>query len=259
MVILMIHAHNDLDSIVIDRNEPIPLYYQLKEGLKALVQQVHEGDPIPTEREIGDRFQVSRITVRRAINELVREGYLITQRGKGTFVTRPKIERKITPMQSFSAAMSDTGHRPSSKLLSLRQERASQAIADLLHVEPDSWLWVVERLRLADNDPVALSLIYLHLPPELVLTREMLEQAGSLWAILEQAGVELVRSDEAIQAVAADDQQADLLEVEPKAPLLLIEGTVYTADGTPLEYHRIFNRGDMYTYRVEVNKTEAIL
>src|SRR5574341_1099270 len=115
-----------LSAMDVDRNLPVPLYYQLREALLTLIKEgrLKEGDLIPTERELGERFQVSRITVRRAIDELAREGYLVTQQGKGTFVARPKIQRHMTHMKSFSEEMADEGHRPGSRLLSLRHEKA---------------------------------------------------------------------------------------------------------------------------------------
>lgn len=241
-----------LDSVAVDRNSPVPLYSQLREALLALIRegQLQEGNLIPTEREIGERFQVSRITVRRAIDELVREGYLISQQGKGTFVARPKIQRHMTQMKGFSEEMVEEGHRPSSQLLSLRHERASGYIASALNVNDDGWIWVVERLRLADDEPICMSSAYLNLPPDVTLTPAELQEQVSLWSILEKKGITLSRSEETIQAVSAGDKEAQLLQLEVGAPLLLVEGVVYSDQDIPIEYHQSFNRGDRYTYSV---------
>jgi GntR family transcriptional regulator len=240
----------------IDRTLPVPLYSQLKEALLALIQNyaLEIGDAIPTEQELGQRFCVSRITVRRAIDELVREGHLVTRQGKGTFVARSKIERPMTRMNSFSAATLAEGHRPGSRLLALRHEKAESEVALALHIEKGQWVWVVERLRLVDEEPLGISEVYLKLSPELYLTPAELEQEGSLWSILEKKGVALARSEETIQAVSAGDKHAELLGVETGAPLLLIEGIVYTDQGLPVEYHRAFNRGDRYKYSVQLTR-----
>jgi GntR family transcriptional regulator len=241
-----------LDSLDVDRNLPVPLYYQLREALLTLIKegQLKEGDLVPTERELGEKFQVSRITVRRAIDELVREGYLVTYQGKGTFVARPKIQRHMTHMKSFSEEMAEEGHRPGSRLLSVRHERAVGYLASALNVTEETWIWVVERLRLADDEPICISSAYLNLPPDVSLTPAELQQHVSLWSILEKKGIFLSTSEETIQAAAAGEREANLLEVEVGSPLLLVEGIVYSDQGVPIEYHQIFNRGDRYTYSV---------
>jgi GntR family transcriptional regulator len=238
----------------IDRDLPIPLYHQLKDALVSLIQSdsLQEGEAIPTEQELTKRFEVSRITVRRAIDELVREGRLVTRQGKGTFVARPKIQRPMTRMKSFSAATTEGGHQPGSRLLSLRHEKAGSSVASALGIEKEQWIWVVERLRLVDNEPMGLSEVYLNLAPYLTLTPLELEQDSSLWSILQKKGVVLTKSSETIQAISASSPQAELLQIAVGAPLLLIEGTVYTDRSTPIEYHRMFNRGDRYKYSVDL-------
>ncbi len=245
---------NGPTPLPIDRDSPVPLYFQLKDALLTLIQdgQLQEGDPIPTERELGERFQVSRITVRRAIDELARHGYLTSRQGKGTFVAKPKIQRPMSQLKSFSSAITDEGHYPGSRLLSLRHERAGSEIASFLQVTEDTLIWVVERVRLADNEPIGLSSVYLNLPAPIFLTPAELGREVSLWAILAKKGIALAKSEETIQSMAASKKQAELLQVEPGFPLLLVEGIVFSTHGRPIEYHRIFNRGDRYKYSIQV-------
>jgi GntR family transcriptional regulator len=236
----------------IDKDSPLPLYSQLREALLALLKhgEFQEGDPFPTERELGEMYQVSRITVRRALDELVREGYLIAHQGKGTFVAKPKISRHVPQMRSFSQEMADQGQRPGSRLLSLGHQKAGQRIATALSLPEGSWVWVVERLRLANDEPICISLVYLNLPPQITLTPAELEQETSLWKILENKGIHFAYREENIQAIAAGAREAELLLIEPGAPLLFVEGTVYSDRGDPIEYHQMHNRGDRYNYTV---------
>jgi GntR family transcriptional regulator len=247
---------NLANPLTIDRNLPVPLYSQLKEILLAMIQSeaLRVGDALPSEYELGHKFRVSRITVRRAIDELAREGLLVSRQGKGTFVAPPKIERPMTRMKSFSAATAAEGHRPGSRLLALRHDKVASHIAAALGVAKEQWVWVVERLRLVDDQPLGISEVYLNLPPDLYLTPTELEQEGSLWFILEKKGLVLARSEETIQAVSASDKQAELLHIKIGAPLLLIEGIVYSDQATPIEYHRTFNRGDRYKYSVQLTR-----
>jgi GntR family transcriptional regulator len=242
--------------VKIDHDNPLPLYSQLREGLLALLKdgQFEEGDSFPTERELVQKYGVSRITVRRALDELVREGYLIARQGKGTFVAKPKLSRHVPQMKSFSQEMADQGRRPGSHLLSLGHQRVGERIATALSLPEDSWVWVVERLRLADDEPICLSLVYLNLPQQVSLTPAELEQEPSLWKVLGSKGIELAYRDENIQAISAGAREAELLKVEVGAPLLFVEGTVFDDRGEPIEYHQMHNRGDRYSYTVQTGR-----
>jgi len=241
-----------LDPAAVDRDAPLPLYHQLRQALLGPLEKGHwkEGDLIPTEREICDAYNVSRITVRRAINDLVREGYLSSQQGKGTFVARPKIQRQLSHLRSFSDEMEAVGLRAGSQLLSLRQEPALGDVATALQVEENTWIWIVERLRLAEDEPTIVSTSHLRLPPSVVLTPAQLHGRQSLWSALRSQGVSLARSESTIQAVAGNDRESQLLEVITGSPLLLVESIIYSDEDVPVEYSRMVSRGDRYKYTV---------
>jgi GntR family transcriptional regulator, N-acetylglucosamine utilization regulator len=240
-------------SVAVDRSSPLPLYHQVREALLAILKigPYEPGALFPTEQELSERFEVSRITIRRAIDELVREGYLFAKQGKGTFVAKSKIRRHMSLLKSFSEEMIEEGHQPGSKLLALRHERASQRVASMLSLEPDSWVWLVERLRLADYEPICISVAYLNLPREVSLSPAELETRISLWSLLREKDINVSRSDETIQAVAAGPRESELLQIPPGSPLLLVEGTVYSDRDLPIEFHQMYNRGDRYTYSVQ--------
>ncbi len=241
-----------LDPMAIDRESPVPLYHQLKQALLAPVREGHwrEGDPIPAERELCEKYGVSRITVRRAIDMLVHEGHLVAYQGKGTFVARPKLQRRLSQLRSFSEEMLAEGHQPGSVLLSLRHEKAIGDVAASLGVDEETWLWVVERLRLADGEPTGISTAHLILPEHIHLTPVDLERNESLWAFLRAKGLSFAASEDTIQAVSANEREAKLLQVPVGSPLLLVEGVVYSEQGLPVEYHKMVNRGDRYKYSV---------
>ena len=239
-------------STKIDRSAPIPLYLQLKQ---IILNQINKGffkpgDLTPTEKELSEAYKISRITVRSAIQELVQEGYLKKQQGKGTFVAQPKIRRVIGQLRSFSEDMNFSGRKPGSEVLDLRVERAVGQVAEALKLEEGNKVWVVERLRTVDDEPVAHNLSYLNLPDEEFLTREDLELEVSLWFLLFKKGVHITDIEDTVQAISANRYQSNLLNVGEGSPLLMVEGIAYGEDGRPVEYSHNINRADRFKYFV---------
>ena len=183
-----------LDPEALDREAPVPLYHQLRRLLLAPVENGHwrTGDPIPTEREICETFRVSRITVRRAIEMLVREGYLVTYQGKGTFVARQN-PAPFEPGPQFLRGNAGTGHRPGSRLLSLRHEKAVGDVAAALNVGDEEWIWTVERLRLADDEPIGAVRLTCVLPGGCLYLRRRLPHSVSLWNLLRSKGIRITK------------------------------------------------------------------
>ncbi|ATW25889.1 GntR family transcriptional regulator [Candidatus Formimonas warabiya] len=238
----------------IDRNAPEPLYYQLKQIILNQISQgiVKPGDLIPAERELIEIHQVSRMTVRLAIQELVQEGYLVRQQGKGTFVAQPKIRRVIGELRSFSEDMSFSGRKPGSTLLDLRFEHAVGQVCQALKIGEGEMVWVVERLRTVDNgEPLSYNQSFLKLPEGTSLTIEELKQEVSLWALLARKGIHLTDVEETVQAIVASRRQAELLKVNVGDPLLVIEGVTYSEQGVPIEYSHNVNRADRFKYFVK--------
>ncbi len=131
-----------------------------------LIEQLAVGDAIPSERQLSADFGVSRLTVRAALDDLVREGYLVRRHGSGTFVSEPKIAQELT-MTSFTDDMRRRGLRPASETLDLRVTPAGARLGRLLHVSPSEPVLVAERLRLADGESMAIETVHIrasHVP-----------------------------------------------------------------------------------------------
>jgi GntR family transcriptional regulator len=242
---------------MLDRTSPLPLYHQLKQALLARLREEEFGPgmPLPTELELIDQYKVSRITVRRAMAELERSGQIYRVSGKGTFVKEaPLFSPELTRLTSFTEDMREQALDVSSKLLDLRQDRASEVVAEKLDLKLGAPIWFVGRLRLSDQYPLALNLSYLRLPPSFSLSAQELEQTGSLWALLEKKGIVLRSARRTIQAIPADFVYAAKLQVEVGAPLLLIEGVVRDQNQLPVEYHLVINRGDRYKHSLYLER-----
>lgn len=241
---------------MLDRASPIPLYHQLSQSLLTQITSgdLGPGDALPPERELTSTYDVSRITVRRAIDELENEGYVRREQGKGTFVAPTRIQRGILKLTSFSQDIADLGMKPGSELLILRREAAQSRVARELRIDEGTQVWFVERLRFADEDVIGLNLSYLSLPDDVTLTRDELEQEPSLWKILAEKGVVLTESEKVIGAIDADAWQGELLGVREGTALLQVEGVAYSDQGRPVEFHQIITRADRYKYRVHVTR-----
>ena len=147
---------------ILDKDSPIPLYIQFKEYLLDRIErgELEPDQRLPSEREFCDQFGVSRITIRQALNELVRDGMIQSVPGKGTFVGR-KQEGEFHPLASFSQQMRTRGQIPSSRLLEQAVVHASQRLARELQIRTHSEVVLIERLRLADGEPCVLQAAYL--------------------------------------------------------------------------------------------------
>jgi GntR family transcriptional regulator len=243
-------------QVMLDRTSEIPLYRRIEEDLLTQITEgaLRPGDLIPPERELCDHYGVSRITVRRAIGELETRGYVRRHQGRGTFVSRSRIRREMGRLISFSDEMRAQGHRPGSRLLNLQHCPADKSIAALLELPADTPIWIVERLRLADDEVVSLSISYLHLPAHVYLTPLELNTEISLWSVLEKKSIHVVEGSTTVRAIVADEHHAALLDVEEGDPLLVREGVNYTLGErlAPVEAYEIISRADRYQYSLHL-------
>lgn len=232
---------------------PVPLHHQVYLDLLASLDSGRwsPGHQLPTERDLAAHYGCSLITVRRALDELVREGRIERTRGRGTFVLRPRMDRDIASRASFSEEMRQRGLDPETRLISARPESATVAVASALALQTGEPTVYLERLRLASGEPYLLEQV--HLPAERFpgLLASDLEH-GSLYELLStRYDTHVVRAREALEPVLLRAREARLLEQRRGAAALRIEGTAFDADGVPVEYGRTFVRGDRSRYFVE--------
>jgi GntR family transcriptional regulator len=230
-----------------------PVYQQLNVLLRELIRrgEFAPGQQFLTERQICERFEVSRATANKALSNLVAEGVLEFKKGIGTFVRGGVLQYDTNALVSFTERVLAAGKRPSTQILTL-ERRGAAALPERIRValrvsghEPVHW---VERLRLADDVPVILErrAIAARFCPD--LAREDL--AGSLYAVWTQKyELEIAGADEVIRAAAIRAPEAGLLAVRSGTPGFLVCATGYLAGGTPLWWEETWYRGDMYEFR----------
>ncbi len=217
----------------------------MRERVLALIERLRVGEAIPSERALSADFRVSRLTVRAALDELEREGYLVREQGRGTFVSEPKIAQPLT-LTSFSEDMRRRGMTPSSRTLELRTVHAGARLGRALSVSPDARVLLARRLRLADGEPIAIET--LHVPAALVpgLTRARLEGASFYELLRRDYGVALASGVQTIEPTVTNEEESQLLGVPLHAPAFLFERTSKAEDGTVVEFVRSVYRGDRY-------------
>ena len=239
----------------LQRSSPVPLYHQIR---TLLLQQIESGrlkpgDAVPTERELIDRYGVSRITVRQALNSLAVDGLLYRQPGRGTFVRRSRIEQELASLTGFSEEMIARGLTPAARLISTTMLQPDAATATSLRLAPGQRVFHMVRLRLADREPMAVDVTYL--PSDLGENLLKCNLDEALYALLEEkCGVELDWGDQAIEARLADDLTAKLLAIKKGMPILFMERVVYSVDGRPVEFTQTSYRADRYAYRVRLKR-----
>jgi GntR family transcriptional regulator len=218
-----------------------------------LIEQLDVGDAIPSERQLCSDLGVSRLTVRAALDELVREGYVVRRHGAGTFVSEPKIAQELT-MTSFTDDMRRRGMRPASRTLELRVTPAGARLGRLLHVSPSEPIMVARRLRLADEETMAIEM--LHARASLVpgLTAEDLDRHSFYELLNERYGIEVVGGTQTIEPTVTNEEESEALGVPLHSPAFLFERVSRDEDGNIVEFVESTYRGDRYRLVTELNR-----
>ncbi len=219
-----------------------------------LIEKLGIGDAIPSERQLSSDLGVSRLTVRAALDDLVRDGYLIRKRGSGTFVSEPKIAQELT-MTSFTEDMRRRGMEPASRTLELRTTTAGPWLGRILHVSPSEPIVVVKRLRLADDETMAIET--LHVRASLVpgLSAGDLEQQSFYTLLSDRYGLDIVGGTQTIEPTVTNEEESDVLGVPLHSPAFLFERTTRSSAGEIVEYVRSLYRGDRYRLVTELSRT----
>jgi GntR family transcriptional regulator len=228
---------------------------QTREQVIDLIERAGVGGALPSERQLSVDLGVSRLTVRAALDELVREGFLVRRRGSGTFVREPKIAQELT-MTSFSEEMRRRGMTPGSRTLSLETTTAGAYLGRCLHVSPSERVVVAKRLRLADGESMAIET--LHVPESLVPGLEPKDlDRGSFYELLgERYGITIVGGMQTIEPTVTNEEESEALNVPLHSPAFLFERTTRSENDDIVEFVRSIYRGDRYRLVSELNRRE---
>jgi GntR family transcriptional regulator len=231
----------------------VALHHQIKEDLVLHLrsERFAPGLALPSEAALCAHYQVSRGTLRRALADLVSDGYLERHRGRGTFVTRSKLESGVVGVYNRFHLVGpplDAGGR----ILQCRRIRASKDVGAILNVKTGTRLWMLERVRFTQGTPVGLQTSFLPFDLCPGLARQNLVELHLIDLLRDVYDVHLGSAIEYVEPTVADGYAARHLAVRLRTPLFQIERTTYTVAGVIAEYRRGVLRGDIYRYRIEL-------
>jgi GntR family transcriptional regulator len=237
-----------------------PVYQQLNQRLRsALATEYRSGDQFLTEREVAEKFQVSRATANKSLASLVSEGILEFRKGLGTFVRRDVIDYDVRSLVSFTEKARAAGKKPSTRLITYGKLTAAEVdieIATALERTGDAALWEMERLRLADGVPVIWEhrfVVHEHCPK---LTKSQAE--GSLYrAWTETHGLVIAGANEIIRAVLPTESEARHLQTSPSTPVLEVLSVGFLVNNSPLWWERTLYRSDQYEFHSRLGPIQS--
>lgn len=235
----------------IDKKSPIPAYYQLK---KIILTKIEKGEfdlsqPIPSERDLSEALNISRMTVRQALSQLVTEGVLYREKGKGTFVSKIKIEQRN--IMSFSDTVRNKGLNPSTKVLFFEKNIAKQDINEILQLKNNELVYNIKRLRLANDIPIGIEEVII--PEKYCPNLERFDLTASLYKLIrEEYSLTINYVDNVIEASRPFKEEKELLDISANIPIIRISGKSFTESGTNLLYERSVYRSDEYKYNVRI-------
>ena len=218
---------------------------ETRERVLELIESLSDGDAIPSERQLTVELGVSRLTVRAALDELVREGYLVRRRGAGTFVAEPKVAKGMTT-SSISEDMRQRGLTPASRTLELEVVPAGARLGRILHVSPSEPVVAAKRLRLADGEPMAIELLHVRasLVPE--LTALDLEQESFYELLEHRYEIAIAGGTQTVEPTVTNEEEYAALGVPLHSPALLFERVTRAPNGEVVEFTVSTYRGDRY-------------
>lgn len=237
----------------ISKNERIPLYYQL---IDIIIEDIESGkfkenDKLPSERELCEKYNISRATVRKAIQQLEREEYVYKEHGKGTFVSPKIFEQKLLKLYSFTEEMKKIGKIPSSKVIDFNIINCNKEIANKMNIEVGKKVYKITRLRLANEKPMMLEdnyLVYKRFPG---IKLEDIENEAMYDIMTNKFNVSFTEGEEIFQPVATRKHEAKLLQVSEGFPSMMLKRKTYEGDNI-IEYTVGIARGDKFKYHVKL-------
>lgn len=236
---------------LLNKDNPIPLMIQLKNAIeKQIIDGIYE-DQLPSERELMRQYDVSRSTVREAINALVREGVLVKKHGKGTYVSIKSLDSWLGQLSSTTEVIRNLGMKPGAKLIDFKKVAPSQAIQKRTGFKE---AYLLKRLRLADGEPIGVEQQYYPLYIGEQLEAYKLEDVTLYDVIQQELGIPFLEANQKISSGGISEQDREYLEVDKTVHILKAERIIKGQNESIIEYEEAFYRGDIYAFELNLSR-----
>jgi GntR family transcriptional regulator len=237
-------------ALNLDHQAFTPLYLQLQLLIQRQIEHgdLRPGDTIPSEADLVQRYQVSRVTVRQALQGLVQEGYIYRQRGRGSFVAHSHLDQRSQRHGEVMEELRRHGWSVDSRILDVGPANPAGGYHEILDFASPQWILTYRRLILGNGDPLMFSTVLVVMDQGMEVTQADLESESIFTLFRRRYGRDFGPTEIAFGAVAASDDQAEQLKVHPGSPLLSKESLTRLKDGSRSDLSRSFFRGDKYRY-----------
>jgi GntR family transcriptional regulator len=239
----------------IDKISPVPYYYQLEQLLREKIEngEWKPGDLLPSEAELCSTFRVSRTVVRQALNKLCQDGLVYKEKGKGTFVAKPKLQEKfVQRTYGFYQEMREKGLKVESKILEHELIEAPTRIKTLLKLTEGQKVVKTSRLRSVNKELIMFTTTYVRSDLCPGLEKEDLTNHSLYQLLWDKYKLKIFYGHRTLEALAATQYEVDMLKVPKGSPLVYLESVSYLQDGTPIEYFEAWHRGDKCKFAIEL-------
>ncbi|KEI08681.1 GntR family transcriptional regulator [Clostridium sp. K25] len=239
----------------INKKSCVPLYYQLMNIILEKIELgvLQEHDRLPSERELCEKYDISRSTVRQTMQELENNGYVYREHGKGTFVSSQAVKQDLLKFYSFTEEMKKIGKVPKSNVIDFDIIKATENLVEKLKCSINDEIYKIVRLRIADENPMMYETTYLPLKRFPELTKEQLEYNSMYDVFKKKYNVHFTKAEETFRPVHMRNHEAKLLKADVKIPSMMIERYTFE-QSTIIEYTVGIARGDRFEYRVVLEK-----
>jgi len=237
----------------LDKTIPIPLYYQLIEVIQNYINEHDDSFPIPTENDLCKIYEISRPTVRQAINELVTEGLIIREKGRGSFINKKKIPQDfLLNIISFNDEMQSKGLKPDTKVLAFCSRKPTPEVMKNLRIKSTDSTYFLSRLRSINGEPIVL--VNTYLPSSLTkgILRKNMEKESLYHIIEHDFGYKILRTLRTLEIRKAGKYEASLLNMKEGDPIHFIQTIAFIENDTPIEFSTAYYSGERNKFTVEI-------
>lgn len=244
----------------LDIHSSIPYYYQLKQFIIKQIESEnwHSGQMLPYENQLCQHFNISRTVVRQTLQELKNDGYIVTRKGKGTYIAEPEISENITQnLVGFYETWTSMGFKVENVVLGLENNNPHEEVKDALKLNEDDEVIILRRLSKLNDKPYSISINYIPYEPLKNLLDEDFRFTG-LYTLLEKKyNMELTHGQSTIQIALATKEEAELLNIKKGDPLFLLEGVSFLKNDKPMVFYHTVHIGERSKIRVEIHKNKT--